>query len=71
MTDSDGSALENSRVMLVRPEIRIALKRGTAHGQFAELVKQAVVKIAERRRIRMAGAKRVVEIMLEEIHRSL
>ncbi len=47
MADSGGSALEKSIVMLLRPVIRIALKRGIAHGQFAELVKQAFVKTAQ------------------------
>jgi hypothetical protein len=47
MTDSVGSALEKSIVTLLRPVIRIALKRGVAHGQFAELVKQAFVKTAQ------------------------
>lgn len=47
MADSGGSALETSIVMLRRPVIRVALKRGIAHGQFAELVKQAFVKTAQ------------------------
>jgi hypothetical protein len=44
MTESKNSVLEKSIVTLLRPVIRIALKRGIAHGQFAELVKQAFVE---------------------------
>ena len=48
MTDPKTSRLEKSIVTLLRPVIRIALKRGIAHGQFAELVKQAFVETTQK-----------------------
>jgi hypothetical protein len=48
MPDPKTSVLEQSIVTLLRPVIKIALKRGLAHGQFAELVKQAFVETTQK-----------------------
>ena len=46
MTEARTTRLEKSIVTLLRPVIRLALKRGIGHGQFAELVKRAFVETA-------------------------
>lgn len=45
--NSSSQALERALVALMRPLIRLVLKRGVAFGQFAELVKRAYVEAAE------------------------
>ena len=50
MTDvpkSSSKSLERAVVVLLRPLIRLVLKRGMAYGQFAELLKRAYVEAAE------------------------
>ena len=46
MSESTPKALERAVVTLLRPLVRLVLKRGMAHGQFAELVKHAYVEAA-------------------------
>lgn len=46
MTQDTTKSLENSIVTLLRAVIRLAIKRGMGHGQFAELVKRAYVESA-------------------------
>lgn len=43
---SDLSAIERAILAVVRPLIRIALKRGVAHGRFSDIAKQAYVDVA-------------------------
>lgn len=47
MSNSSSQALERAVVALMRPLVRLVLKRGMAFGQFAELVKRAYVEAAE------------------------
>lgn len=44
--ESASSGLERAIVALLRPVVRLVLKRGMAFGQFAELVKRAYVDVA-------------------------
>lgn len=46
MSESTSKALEQAVVTLLRPLVRLVLKRGMAFGQFAELVKRAYVECA-------------------------
>lgn len=46
MSESTSKALEQAVVTLLRPLVRLVLKRGMAFGQFAELVKRAYVDSA-------------------------
>lgn len=46
MSESTSKALEQAVVTLLRPLVRLVLKRGLAYGQFAELVKRAYVESA-------------------------
>ncbi|HEB88237.1 MAG TPA: hypothetical protein ENI85_01580 [Deltaproteobacteria bacterium] len=46
MTESRETVLERAILTLLRPLVRLVLKRGMAHGQFAELVKRAYVETA-------------------------
>lgn len=48
MTKSTPNALEGAILGLLRPLIRLALERGVAFGQFAELSKQVYVEVAKR-----------------------
>jgi hypothetical protein len=48
MTSSALSPLERAIIALLRPLVRLVLKRGVAFGQFAELTKQAYVEVARR-----------------------
>ncbi|MEZ4333724.1 MAG: DUF6502 family protein [Myxococcota bacterium] len=48
MKQSSSEALEHALVALLRPLVRLVLKRGMAFGQFAELVKRAYVEAAEK-----------------------
>jgi hypothetical protein len=48
MTSSSHSALERAIVALLRPLVRLVLKRGVAFGQFAELTKQVYVEVAQK-----------------------
>ncbi|MFO0691863.1 MAG: DUF6502 family protein [Myxococcota bacterium] len=47
MAKKSSDALERAVVALLRPLVRLVLKRGMAFGQFAELVKHAYVEAAE------------------------
>lgn len=47
VSNSSSQALERAVVALMRPLVRLVLKRGMAFGQFAELVKRAYVEAAE------------------------
>ena len=47
MPKSSAKSLERAVVTLLRPLIRLVLKRGMAFGQFAELLKRAYVEAAE------------------------
>jgi len=46
VSESTSKALEQAVVTLLRPLVRLVLKRGMAYGQFAELVKRAYVESA-------------------------
>jgi len=46
VSESTPKALEQAVVTLLRPLVRLVLKRGMAYGQFAELVKRAYVESA-------------------------
>lgn len=48
MAKSSSEALEHAVVALLRPLVRLVLKRGLAFGQFAELVKRAYVEAVEK-----------------------
>lgn len=48
MAKSSAEALEHAVVALLRPLVRLVLKRGMAFGQFAELVKRAYVEAVEK-----------------------
>ena len=48
MSSSSPSFLERAVLALLRPLVRLVLKRGLAYGQFAELAKQAYVEVARR-----------------------
>ncbi len=47
VSNASSQALERAVVALMRPLVRLVLKRGMAFGQFAELVKRAYVEAAE------------------------
>lgn len=48
MSGSARQSLERAVVTLLRPLVRLVLKRGMAYGQFAELVKRAYVEVARK-----------------------
>lgn len=48
MSDSSSTPIERAITALLRPLVRLMLKRGVAFGQFAELAKQAFVDVARR-----------------------
>ncbi len=48
MTESNADKLDRAIVVLLRPVVRLVLKRGMAFGRFSELVKRAYIEAAQK-----------------------